>query len=103
MDLSSPIMTPIWLGLATTLFLVILSWLYQIRDLPKIWMAISLPLFFGIGTAITWKEHVILGFIYGALIGLVTVPIALSAKPQRGKRKPPSEQRSSDEKDADTP
>jgi len=53
------------------------------------WVAISLPVFFGIEMAILWKEHIILGFIYGTLIGLVTVPVALSIKP---KHQPLSEQ-----------
>ncbi|RMF26386.1 MAG: hypothetical protein D6759_19755 [Chloroflexi bacterium] len=89
MDLNSPNTTPLWLGLTTLIFLVILSWLYQFRGLSKMWVAISLPVFFGIEMAILWKEHIILGFIYGALIGLVTVPVALSIKP---KHQPLSEQ-----------
>lgn len=76
------------LGLATVIVLSILSWLYQFRGLPSIWIKLLLPLLMGIGMVIAWGDHIIIGFIYGAFIGLVSVPIMLAIKPKTKRETP---------------
>ena len=55
-----------------------LSWLYQHRNLPSIWVKILLPIVWGIFLA--WNSsHIVFSFIFGLVIGIITTPIMLAA------------------------
>ncbi len=69
----------------------IVSWLYQFRGLSKMWVAILIPLTWGVLLAVSFAQSfgyndAVAGFVGGVIIGAVTLPIVLSAKQRSSER-----------------